>query len=132
MEPMSQRLVLAAACAVIGGGLSLLSAPAAEAQVVCGIGYAYNGVSCELATPLMPPVVPAWGPVSGAYYGTYYGAPRVAVYGGTTYHGGWGATGYRGPDGWSGISASNGAWGVRGPGGGAYVHTENHGNFYRR
>ncbi len=54
------------------------------------------------------------------------------MYGGATYAGGWGATGYRGPDNWRGFSGSNGAWGVEGPRGGACVHTENRGSYFRR
>jgi len=59
INTMHQRLALAAATAVIGSGLCLISPPAAEAQVVCGAGYAYNGVSCVISSPVLPPVAPA-------------------------------------------------------------------------
>ncbi|WP_411871975.1 hypothetical protein [Vulcanococcus limneticus] len=116
---------------------ALLVAAPAHAGVVCGIGTYWSAVdqTCvpyggAVVEPVVDPVV----------YGAAV-APRAAVYGGYVDHGDWGGTAYRGYDGGAAYRGSYGGAAVRGPGGdaavrgpdgGAAVHTEYHGNFYRR
>lgn len=135
---LMRHLVIAAA--------ALFVAAPAHAGVVCGIGTYWSAVdqTCiptggVVVDPVVDPVV----------YGASV-APRTAVYGGYVDHGDWGGTAYRGVDGSAayrgadGGAAYRGAYGgaavrgpggdaaVRGPDGGAAVHTDYHGNFYRR
>jgi len=104
----------------------------ASAEIVCGTGYYLSVGQCVLV-PTQPFVVaPAPGivvPVGVAPVGVVEEGP---VYRGGAYYGAYGVNGYRGRYGAGAVSGPNGSYGVRGPGGATYVHTENHGNYYRR
>ena len=103
----------------------------AAAEIICGTGYYLSMGQCVLvpAQPFVvaPVVVPA--PVIVAPVGVVSGEP---VYLGGAYYGANGVNGYRGRYGGGAVSGPNGSYGVRGPGGATYVHTESHGNYYRR
>jgi hypothetical protein len=104
---------------------------AAAAEIICSTGYYLSSGQCVLvpAQPFVvaPVVMPA--PVIGAPVGVVGGG---AVYRGGAYYGANGVNGYRGRYGGGAVSGPNGSYGVRGPGGATYVHTESHGNYYRR
>ena len=107
----------------------------AAAEIICGTGYYLSLGRCVLvpaqpfvvAPVVAPVVVPA--PVIVAPVGVVGAEP---VYRGGAYYGPNGVNGYRGRYGAGAVSGPNGSYGVRGPGGATYVHTENHGNYYRR
>ena len=104
----------------------ILSSPrSAAAEIICGTGYYLSVGQCVLV-PAQPFVV-APAPLVVAPVGVV--AP---VYRGGAYYGANGVNGYRGRYGAGAVSGPNGSYGVRGPGGSTYVHTENHGNYYRR
>ena len=96
---------------VLAGGLVGLAPmvsihrPAA-AEIICGTGYYLSMGQCVLV-PAQPFVV--------APVGVVVGEPV-----------------YRNRYGGGAVSGPNGSYGVRGPGGSTYVHTESHGNYYRR
>ena len=106
----------------------------ATAEIICGTGYYLSVGQCVLV-PTQPfvvapaPVVVAPAPVIVAPVGVVGGGP---VYRGGAYYGANGVNGYRGRYGGGAVSGPNGSYGVRGPGGATYVHTESHGNYYRR
>jgi hypothetical protein len=103
----------------------------AAAEIICGTGYYLSVGQCVLvpAQPFVVDPVVAPAPVIVAPVGAVGGAP---VYRGGAYYGPNGVNGYRGRYGAGAVSGPNGSYGVRGPGGATYVHTENHGNYYRR
>jgi len=101
--------------------------PVAAAEIICSTGYYLSAGQCVLV-PAQPFVV-APAPVVVAPGGVVGGEP---VYRGGAYYGANGVNGYRGRYGGGAVSGPNGSYGVRGPGGATYVHTENHGNYYRR
>jgi len=123
---------------LLAGGLLLglppivLTHRPAVAEIICGTGYYLSLGQCVLV-PAQPfvvdPVVVGPAPVIIAPGGVVGGAP---VYRGGAYYGANGVNGYRGRYGAGAVSGPNGSYGVRGPGGATYVHTENHGNYYRR
>jgi len=96
---------------LLAGGLvglaPIASSPRpAAAEIICGTGYYLSVGQCVLV-PAQPFVVAPVGVVGGEpVYRSRYGGGAV--------------------------SGPNGSYGVRGPGGATYVHTENHGNYYRR
>jgi hypothetical protein len=106
----------------------------ATAEIICSTGYYLSVGQCVLV-PAQPfvvapaPVVVAPAPVIVAPVGVVGGGP---VYRGGAYYGANGVNGYRGRYGGGAVSGPNGSYGVRGPGGATYVHTESHGNYYRR
>ena len=106
----------------------------ATAEIICRTGYYLSVGQCVLV-PAQPfvvapaPVVVAPAPVIVAPVGVVGGGP---VYRGGAYYGANGVNGYRGRYGGGAVSGPNGSYGVRGPGGATYVHTESHGNYYRR
>jgi len=92
----------------------------AAAEIICSTGYYLSVGQCVLV-PAQPFVVAPVGVVGGG-----------PVYRGGAYYGANGVNGYRGRYGGGAVSGPNGSFGVRGPGGATYVHTESHGNYYRR
>jgi hypothetical protein len=121
---------------LLAGGLVGLAPIAAShrpvaAEIICSTGYYLSVGQCVLvpAQPFVvaPVVMPA--PVIVAPVGVVGGG---AVYRGGAYYGANGVNGYRGRYGGGAVSGPNGSYGVRGPGGATYVHTESHGNYYRR
>jgi hypothetical protein len=121
---------------LLAGGLvglaPIVSSSPAAAEIICGTGYYLSVGQCVLV-PGQPFVAPAPVVVAPA---PVIVAPVVVggepVYRGGAYYGANGVNGYRGRYGGGAVSGPNGSYGVRGPGGATYVHTESHGNYYRR
>jgi len=111
--------LLAGGLVGLAGLAPVVSNAPASAEIICGTGYYLSLGQCVLV-PGQPfvvapaPVVVAPAPVIVA----------PVVVGGEPV--------YRGRYGGGAVSGPNGSYGVRGPGGATYVHTESHGNYYRR
>lgn len=115
---------------LLAGGLvglaPIVSNAPASAEIICGTGYYLSLGQCVLVPGQPFVVAPAPVIVAPVVVG---GEP---VYRGGAYYGANGVNGYRGRYGGGAVSGPNGSYGVRGPGGATYVHTESHGNYYRR